>query len=376
MDNISYYFLDDQLNQESLISDFDEASGVSVEFHQISEDWDADMSIIIEAISNESIDGILFDWQLHDKNTGYDSEALTQQIKRVIIQQHLKDIPFILCSAADDFPTIYKENFTSHDLFDKYFHKNEFSDNSEGIIRIFKSLAIGYRQIRENIENISEIIKINECDLMYVSSGFVEFLSNGLKSKVIHRVSNILLNNFIIDDGIIINEKTLATRLGICSSHVDNQDKQWGYLKEILNKTKYRGVFYEGWDRWWMYKIQHWWDNSFSGVSLRRTVAEQKVKMLLDKFELQFNPISYNEKHPSKYYWVNCVQTQIPIDTVDGLLIANQAKTAPWIDKKYLSIEAITDTSANNEYEVDISFKNKEKLFKDKYDNSQERIKR
>ena len=66
----------------------------------------------------------------------------------------------------------------------------------------------------------------------------------------IHEYAQVILKDLIYVTGALIDESILASRLG-----VDIKSKNWQEVKELFKLAKYQGVFSDGWDRWWMFKI-------------------------------------------------------------------------------------------------------------------------
>jgi hypothetical protein len=203
------------------------------------------------------------------------------------------------------------------------------------------SLSIGYELISKCKNDDNNLIELYKYNLELENNRFIGEMRSVIGYPT-HTVSNFIIKNLLEKSnipvsGILITEEILATRIGIdISKSID-----WKNVLENLKKYKYRGVFSEGWERWWMSGVEHWWRMELGlKNSIRATPASQKIDLLKDKLGLtSLVPIEKNEKAKSEAFWTNCVGSGISIDNVDGLLVDGQDNFYPWQDKKYVCYE-------------------------------------
>lgn len=344
---MTYFFIDDQKSNRTIANNLTNED-LHILFHLVEDKWETQLSFLIDQINE--FDGLLLDWQLQgekpDSNKGYDAEALAQQIRRLASEGKItKDFPIILCSAARNYPDVYQRDHTGHDLFDLAFSKSVFSEDERvGQIRNrFIALAKDYKKLN-NLDfrtNIKTLLAIE--DESFLDGRFIESVMSRLDEGkgIPHEISRFIIDELLHKSGELISEGILAVRLGV---DLSKSGEHWARLTERLSHIKYRGLFSDGWNRWWSAQIGAWWKNQFTPNSLRRSSAKTKVDLLNNKFELSLKPIEpSSDKHVSTFFWTKCAETGIPIDTSDGLLLSGQENFYPWQDKQYVSIEAVTN---------------------------------
>lgn len=196
-------------------------------------------------------------------------------------------------------------------------------------------MAKGYRSINLSAENLSKVLSI---DISIVDERFVSELNN-LANNPSHVIANFLVNELLLKQGLLIDERTLAARLGI---DIEQSSEDWEQVLSSLNEALYKGVFYQGWERWWMPIIEIWWNKTIHAETyLRATSASDRVEYI--KKELKLTKIYPSEKMPksdSDEFWTVCKGNNRPLDPVDGLMIDRQENLYPWQDPDYVSVEA------------------------------------
>src|SRR5690606_13201610 len=152
-----------------------------------------------------------------------------------------------------------------------------------------------------------------------------------------HLIFDFFSKNVLDKTGVLISENVLATRLGV------DKDKstEWKIILKKLEEHEYKGLFSEGWKRWWMSGLENWWTTELEiKESLRSTKASQKVELLKEKLRLtELIGLTKAEKCKSETFWINCIGSGVAIDTIDGLLVAGQDNYFPWQDKNYITYE-------------------------------------
>ena len=164
-----------------------------------------------------------------------------------------------------------------------------------------------------------------------------------------------ILRELINKQGLLIDEEVLAARMGIDK----DSSEDWSILLEIINSTKYTGVFSEGWQRWWMPLIEEWFE-SITTDNWRSLSARERVEIITKKTGL--SRLTFAEKinkSTSDEFWTVCQGYHTPIDTIDGLIIDGQENLYPWQEPLYVSIEAALKRK-NKQYWGDIAEVEKE----------------
>lgn len=346
---IKYLYIDDRKNGKQAIQNFPIKDKLNIDVVVPTEK----ISGILELLKN--YDGLIVDQQLdedpiiNDIRCDYMGSSLAVQIRAKENEAFIKgkdiSIPIILYSANENAPKTL--NGLGAEIFDFMIFK------SEGDYQEFKnklpiyqtqmvSLVHGYNQLKDfiSIDNSLNIKKIDIIDSRFLSE---------LKRRegfTAHSKASFILNELIIKQGILIDEDTLAVRLGIDKS----KSAGWTKVLELLHEfdADYRGVFYDGWPRWWMPMVEEWWYGMINNDTyIRFYDAEQRVKLISEKLEgVELVPAKAKSKYSiHNEYWTVCDFSKEPLDIEDGLLLPGQDDLYPWQDAKYVSIQSALDES-------------------------------
>ncbi len=323
---------------------------IDVKAHQ-HETWDNELSFLKERI--DEFDGVIFDWKLKGYNgkkekANYNVEALAQQIRTLVSDKIIaKDFPIILCSAEFNFRESIKKNSTPLDLFDTIYEKNEFDVKKEEVIAQLFSLAKSYKTLTET-KTIRSILGEEET----IDYRLKDYL-NKLITEVtpLHNIVRFVLYKVIEIPGLLMNDKMLASRLGVDIIGYPN-DKNWKELLEHLIDVKYKGILSEGWHRWWAKDLMDWWRNMFD-CELGNLKAEKRVEMLNDKFNIALKLAEKTEKSKSTFFWEVCKKTGKPIAIRDAILTVEEYEKMPWQADEYYSIDSALEEAANKIHPLD-----------------------
>lgn len=371
---LRYLYIDDnsEENARGIITGLQKEDELSIDFDNPKGDWEKERKRI-ESNEFENYNGLILDLNLEETpNNGgetsrYKGSSLAQEIRNLAKAGTIKEIPIVLLSATINIEKYFDR--TNEDLFDLIVSREKLNDTDLFISMRQKliSLSIGYELIskcKNENNNLTELFKYN---LEKENVRFLGEMKAVIKNPT-HTISNFIIKNLLEKSGILIPENILATRLGIdCSKSAD-----WHKVLEKLNKFNYKGVFSEGWKRWWMSGLENWWLSELKiEKSLRSTKASDKVNLLKEKLKLsELVPLEKAEKSKSETFWTNCVGSGVAIDTVDGLLVAGQDNYFPWQDKCYISIEeALKPKGKENWKKLSPSEEFKLKLLKRQYPN-------
>ena len=333
-----YVYIDDDTLKKSQ----DKVEGFQSEFvnifsQQHKGSWELQLNYIQEI--SQDIDGIILDLGLCDlpnedlEHANFRGTSLAQEIRTRQKEGIIKSLPIILFSGNDKLSLLLET--TGLDLFDLCIDKESVNDEVfDELSSKLYALAKGYCLINNNVErNIEQIlcVPIEDIDNRLI----VEL--NSLKKNPVHVIASFIINELLNHQGLLIDEQTLAARLGV--DKVKSED--WNLLLEQLQFAKYKGVFSEGWERWWMKSIEEWWEKEISKKSLRTMGSSQRIMKIKENLNLT-KLIPYNKVNgtDSDAFWTICQGYKKPIDTIDGLLIAGQENLYPWQEPKFVSIDA------------------------------------
>ncbi|WP_431133707.1 hypothetical protein [Psychroserpens mesophilus] len=277
-------------------------------------------------------------------NACFDAPTIAQTL-RTKHKNDLKDFPLILMSNEGIKVREFDKDLTSQDLFDFVLTKEEFGKDKTNFKSKLDSFVKSYETIVEHKFDLKKIIEFDEDYTLH----------SRIKSDVASIGRNLFtLCSFIYYDlvrpiGIMIGEDVLSARLG-----VSKESEDWEKLLKIINTSIYSGIFSEYHTRWWMYKINIWWNEKISSeVSLRSLNAENRVELLKLKLGLKnLTPLNKTKYSLSSDFWTICKHSRQPLDPFDGIELLKDY--LPWQEKEYISIESAL-AGAMDEYKNQIS---------------------
>lgn len=342
---INYLYIDDDSTDRAngTVQGLKKGGYIEVFLSQPESTWEQQIQFIEDRQKEDKLDGLIIDLRLDDyantkdgKKANYRGTSLAQEIRTRQKEKSIKEFPIILFSANDKI-TQSLEN-SGRNLFDVFIEKDSITSADiyikEYIPKLI-ALAEGYRTINLSAENLSKVLSI---DISVVDERFVSELNN-LANNPSHVIANFLINELLLKQGLLIDERTLAARLGI---DIEQSSEDWEQVLSSLDEALYKGVFYQGWERWWMPIIEIWWNKTIHAETyLRATSASDRVEYI--KKELKLTKIYPSEKMPksdSDEFWTVCKGNNRPLDPVDGLMIDRQENLYPWQDPDYVSVEA------------------------------------
>lgn len=287
-----------------------------------------------------SFDGLILDLRLDGNmklDVAYNAPSIAQEIRMLVAQEqsHVKACPIILCSTDEKMRATYSADKTSHDLFDYKFLKGAQADWPR-FSRKLNSLAGGYNWLNQKQRTIQEIFgreDVNKIDQRITD----RFATNSLQ---IYDYVYFTIKELFNHPGALIKERVLAARLGINIT----ESKHWPDLRDnIFIKSKYNGLFSDGWSRWWS-------DNSIdlfkqiTGYRLSTLNAQERVDLLRKALGLDglvpAKPIKFCN---SSSFWTICEGYKEPLDPLEGFKVFESSELRPWQENKYVSFSAIVD---------------------------------
>ena len=262
----------------------------------------------------------------------YQAPPLAQMIRTLASEGEIPDLPIILCSTEDKVKDSFNRDFTSHDLFDWTFLKD---DIDEETINKIVSLIIGYQTLNKNKKDFSTSLgrDYNELDQRILSRFIIE------DNPPTHEIARVIFKDIVQPTGLLINERTLAARLGVDMSK--NVEYWNAFIDKYFSKTKYDGVFHTSWNRWWNDRVNDVFEE-ITNENLASLDANSRVSLLIEKTEFKdlivAEPIKLFE---SNNYWNICEITGMPLDPFEGFKISGKDEPKPWQDYSFVSLLAI-----------------------------------
>lgn len=263
-------------------------------------------------------------------NACFDAPTIAQTL-RTKHKNDLKDFPLILMSNESIKVKEFDKDLTSQDLFDFVLTKQEFSNDKSNFKKKLDSFIKSYEIIVKHKFDLSKIIDFDE---NYTLHSRIKLDAASI-NKNLFSLSSFIYYDVVRPIGVLIGVDVLSARLG-----VSKESKDWGELLKLINSSVYKGVFSDYLERWWMDKVNNWWNETISSeVPLRRLNAKQRVDLLKTKLGLEnLIPITKTKYSHSSNFWTICKDSGAPLDPFDGIeLLKNYL---PWQEKEYLSIES------------------------------------
>ncbi len=374
-----YFYIDDWDKEDiaGTIRGIETGGGIKIEHSKPVGDWESEYDRIA---SQSNFHGIILDLRLQERvsldgnHAKYSGSIIAHAIREMAKEKKINEFPLVLLSGNYNMQQFFDK--TGEDAFDLRVLKEDLTDNAafEALrLRLF-ALAKGYDQI--NQVSKGDTNKAIEQLLSFGCDGLEERFRQKIETflnKPTHDFASFIIRNLLEKEGLLISEPLLAARLGV----EINDSKEWQVLKELLDGTSYKGVFMEGWPRWWMYSIEKWWEETIGeDVRLQPISASKRVDILKEKLGLK-GLVAANkiEKARSDQFWTICQGLKRPLDPIDGLLIVGQENAFPWQSKQYVSYEAAINRISVENWK-DVAANEKDKLDQLKTFYSRERIRR
>jgi hypothetical protein len=296
---------------------------------------------------NEAPNGIILDLRLDVKvDTNYKGSSFAQELRNLSTDDKKIDFPLVLCSGGNNLNELYKPDTTSHDLFDLKVEKESLDRNSSKIIRKkLKALSSGYQKIADQ-KKVDFIFACGlEEEIDYRIVDYIETLTN--KNAPVHEFARFILRYMIRVPGVLIDERLLAARFGV--DFEKSSMNSWNLFLDSIDKTKYKGVFSGGWERWWMHRLLSWWrDNIDEQVSLQNLRAEERVEKINLHLGTSLVPQKKTKFDSNDYFWHVCKSSKRPLALEDGVLAIMEYQRVPWQEDEYYSPKAAIRGKANS----------------------------
>lgn len=311
----------------------------------------------VRQLTDFDYDGLLLDLRLdraanaEGERVNYRALALAQELRTRMTEDNCGR-PMVLWSVDDNFKLSYDKDETSHDLFDKQYYKININNDGSSIAAEMIDLAEGYKTIGTTR---SRTVKNPYGRLIDLPDAF-EILDPriaqgiaGDRAYPAHVFARSILQNLIFGNGPLIDERTLAARLGIDPARSTDWPK---VLEKLAKPAQYGGVFGKAWPRWWMHKITEIWTEVAGASNLQRLEAADRVVLIKKHYKLAkieaAEPVSEGY---DRRYWYVCKFLKTPIAPVDAVQLFVDRRE--WQDGIYASVQAIIDRlHKEQQYEI------------------------
>lgn len=300
-----------------------------------------------------SFDGLILDLRLDIVSSGhngirYRGLAVAQELRTLTTEGITKSFPIILCSDSEKIKQSYKYDDTGQNIFDfKYpkesLDRKRYKEAQEELI----ALATGYQTLQEHKQEIKTILGIAEKHIDYRVVNHIKYQLEA-DTVPIHDYARFVHKNLILQTGLLIDEAILTARLGV--DKVKCKEDWEVLISKHLVVTKYTGIFAAAWPRWWMELIENWWQKHFDNEErLEVLVAQERVELLNQKFDLSLVPAQKTAKSTRSDFWTVCKKTKQPIAIEDGILLTNKNyQRLLWLEDEYFSIDTALALDNNN----------------------------
>ena len=342
---IRYLYIDDELPEEvnGIVRNLSTRPNDLAIDHKRAIGWNEQVEYI-KAYQNDW-DGILMDLKLElpiSENISdrlvYGASALAQEIRSLTKKGDLVDKPIILCSTDDNYMTYFDK--TGNDLFDACLKKNEIVTTSKVDLFIFH--AVAYQKIIADENNLDLLLQQLNTEFIKDVKPYFE------KLKTVHEKASFIYNQIVQPIGLLIDEDTLAIRLGI--NKVNSAD--WTTIAEHIQEFKYTGVYSEITNRWWMPSLNKWWKNTFPNVSIQNTSSAKKVDLLKAFFHLEnLTVITKPEYQQYDLYWHKCLKSSLPTATADSIRCLEEPHYS-WQSPQYISLNYAWNSTLRQQNEL------------------------
>jgi|SRR5690554_532947 len=344
MNKPSFLYIDDEngTSEVSTLNGFNDTNLIDVKRFNLAafRDFGSLKKELIRAANQEEYDGLIIDLRLDgagEDRTEFNATAITAELRSISARGDIKSFPIALCSTEEKIKQTYNSDRTSHDLFDYKLSKSNPDPDWIKISTKLKSLAEGYKWLQLSKRNLNEITGLDNLEV--IDSRIIDKFSS---FSVTYDFTHFVIKNFFHQTGPLLNEKILAARLGIDLNQTPNE--VWGKLSnEILSDIKYKGLFGDGWMRWWANTLEQWFEE-LSGEKLAFINAEKRVEILKKYTGLkELTPASPLQFCNSTEFWSICEGYKAPIDPLEAFKIYTTVDLKPWQENKVLSLLAILE---------------------------------
>ncbi|MEP1152663.1 MAG: hypothetical protein ABJH08_13125 [Balneola sp.] len=339
-----YIYIDDEDKDlvQPYIDSVQKAENLVIERLELDE-----FSKLISKIIKADSDGILIDWKLDEKAIeGWQFKAapVAQELRIKSSENINLAKPIILISTNEKLRETYSIEKSSHDLFDYLYLKSDVIERGEEIGQELIAFADSYKRLRDltstktSFEKILGLKNEEQIDTRILAS-----FSNGEDQLPVHEYAQFIIYDLLKVPGPLVKEETLASRLGVEMN--DNWDD---FKTKQFDFCKYTGPFESIFNRWWFKDVERWWEEKVeSKKPLQLLKADERVSRINEKIGADLKAVNPISKGYSGQYWTVCQDLNLPLDPIDGFMIAAR-KSFPWQEERYISKKSAVERTFKN----------------------------
>lgn len=340
-----YLFIDDETGTptKAFLDGFNDTKLLEVESLTLSkgEPFEDVCNGIKDEFTNHRYDGVLIDLCLDGtgaNSLAFKAQPFAQQIRTWASEEKMPQIPVVLCSTLGKYD-IYRKDSASHDLFDYYFDKTDVNFKRESLR--LKSLSEGYQLLNKKGVTAEEYLGRN--DLEIIDAKIIDFL----KGQSVFETARRIIKDVLPYSGILIDEYVVAARMGV---NLNESKDEWDKLMAaIAGENFYKGVFSEGWSRFWADKVNAFFMKLSGGKPYQIMSAVERIEMLkANGYDglIAAKPIEYNN---SSYFNTVCCYSGLPLDSMEGIPVEDRMSLMQWQESHFVSFYFV----AKGDYKVE-----------------------
>lgn len=293
-----------------------------------------DTKASIDALKANNHDAYLMDYRLTDGTGQIDAPALAGIIRTESGKDGFKINAPIIMITDESGLKIVNTTQRMQDLFDYVMTKDKFRQNKQRIGVLIVSFITSYHRVLECGFDIPSFLGIDKKEIGILDYRFERDLLS--KTGDAFGTTHFVLNYLVRTIGPLVGPDILAARLGVKNAP---DHPAWGELMKILSPCLYTGIFNDVYQRWWMKKIEDWWECEFTVTKRMRLLdASQRVELLNKKYGLDLIVAEPSADNDSTRFWTICFALQTPLDPSDGFVIDDVTRRE-WEEPMYISIE-------------------------------------
>jgi len=363
MPDTKYLCIDDQQDQtiEALLNSLSRGKSISFD-RQTPVEIGLQIKQISEAaeINKENGFGLLLDLRLdteadaNGNKVPYRGPTLAQELRTRMVERAVRSFPIVLWSINEKFVASFYPDDTSHDLFDAVYGKDEqVLKQPQVVAQQMISLVTGYQMIELpeiNKQTSIHCLGLADSDSVGVHPAFLDEYLLAMEAQSRHEVAYLLLSDLIRVPGLLVEEAIVAARLGV---DIEKSKDSWLDIQKRIDYAVYRGPFGDGWQRWWWFRIEDWWNGlSEKQPNLRRLAAEERIQLLNKQFKLNLVAAHPMQSGYSTKFFTLCVATRGPLDPADGFRVIKRDRKS-WHDTSFVSAYAALNRIEKGKWRID-----------------------
>ncbi len=345
MSKPKYLYIDDENDSSitSIINGFNDQGIIEVEHFPLSafQEFGKLKNELIQRRKNNAFDGLIIDLRLDGDGpdrVDFNATSITQELRSLTARGDINSFPIILCSTEPKIRETYDADKSSHDLFDYKFEKSNEPNFPKFSQKVF-SLVSGYNWLNSSKRPLNEIF--GRDDLSSLDPRILERFLEAEAKIVIYDFAHFAVKNLFHNPNPLIKEKIVAARLGV---DIEASGAYWpALLGDVFSSAKYKGLFSEGWSRWWADGIINIFKR-LTDKKLSFLTSEERVALLIEKTKINglvaAKPLPFCK---STEFWTICEGYKKPLDPLEGFRTYSSYEPKPWQESKYLSLDAVLE---------------------------------